>query len=70
MVDSINKSVVEESQFGSDFYPHHEMGIVSDPFRRPAPYNNAVIGLTHEERIKCAELVYELRGGIECVIKH
>ncbi len=52
------------SQFGSDFYPH-KYGICEHPHNRPEPYNNAVIGLTADERVKVAEFVTELRGGHE-----
>ena len=57
------------NQFGSDFCPY-AIGICEHPHNRPEPYNNAVIGLTADERVKVAEFVQELRGGMECLQKH
>lgn len=57
------------TQYGSDFYPH-ALGVCAHPHNRPEPYNNRVVGLTKEERLACVELLYELRGGMECIIKH
>ncbi len=77
MSDNSNQLIVDKtydelekiSQFGSDFYPHI-YGMCAHPFKRPEPYNNVVIGLTADERVRVAEFVYELRGGMECHQKH
>ena len=63
------KELQKINQFGSDFFPHKH-GICEHPYNRPEPYNNAVIGLTSDERIACVNLIYELRGGFETIIKN